>query len=522
MVSGSVVSGNMGSGKRLLILLTALVFAQAAWAFDYSDVVERARERAASAWSAPKPVPDFLRNLDYSEFQAIRFRPEASLWRDSASPFQVMLMSPGSYYGHAVRLNVVDGDRVSTVSFDKSVFDYPGPELAKRIPADLGYAGFKLTFPLHDKDTANQFLVFGGASYFRGVGRDNRFGLSARGLAVDTGLPSGEEVPAFTDFWLEKPAAGSESMRVYALLDGPRVTGAYRFDIQPGAATEVRVKAELFFRDNIQQPGIAPLTSMFYYGENTPRPVGEWRPQVHDSDGLLLHDSHSGEWLWRPLLNPANLRLSYFSVTGLGGFGLLQRDTGFDRFEDAEARYDQRPSAWVRTEGDWGPGHVVLVEIPTRGETNDNIVAFWKPQGEVRGGEQRTFEYTLTFGNPAIAGEPLAYARNTFVGLGDRVGGGNVAGAIRLIVDFAGGPLEGLAADAPVVSQVTGLEDTEVIEHFVEYLPSSDSWRLSILARPQGEKVLALRGFLSQDGRALTETWNYELPHGSDLRGETE
>ncbi len=498
-----------------LAVVSALLFANAAAAFDFEKVVAKARERAATPYEPPPEVPGFLKNLSYGDYQAIRFDPNASLWRESGSDFQVMMVPPGSLYSHTVTLNEIDADGVRSVPFDKSLFSFPNQELAKRVPADLGYSGFKLTYPLSAGDEQNQFLVFAGASYFRGVGAGDYFGLSARGLSIDTGLASGEEVPSFVEFWLERPSPDGERIRVYGLLDGPSLTGAYRFDIRPGSSTRINVKAELFYRDSVDQLGLAPLTSMFYYGENSPRPAGEWRPQVHDSDGLLVHDSESGEWLWRPLLNPQRLKLSYLQVNRLAGFGLMQRDTRFDQFEDAEARYDKRPSAWVSPDGGWSDGEVVLVEIPTKSETNDNIVAFWKPGEAIEEGGSRAFAYSLKFGSPDIAGEALGQARQTFVGDGNRPGGGSEEGAYRVVVDFKGGKLDGLGANAAVVSQVTegsGRSDSvEIIEHFVEYVEADGSWRLSMLVRPQGEGEAVLRGRLALDDKPLTETWTYPV-----------
>lgn len=359
-------------------------------------------------------------------------------------------------------------------------------------------------------------------SYFRAIGKGQQFGLSGRGISIDTGLPSGEEFPSFTEFWLERPAGDSETMVVYGLLDGPSLTGAYRFVIQPGKSTRMRVTAELFFRDDIQQLGLAPLTSMFYYGENTLRPRGEWRPRVHDSSGLLVHDGKSGEWLWRPLLNPSQLQLSFHQVRRLKGFGLIQRNREFQQFQDSEARYDLRPSAWIQPVKDWGPGSVVLVEIPSGAESNDNIAAFWKPDQEAKKGERRRFEYNLAFGEPEVSGHPTGRAIHTFLGDGNRTGGGNEPGAYRFIVDFRGKQLSALGPGDAVVSRVSGGKGVEVIEHFVEYIPATDAWRLSILARPSGEEPLALRGFLSMNDEPLTETWTYSLPPATGLRAKAE
>jgi len=505
----------MGSGTRLFALwmLPWLLGISPAQAFEFSEVVEKARTLAQDKYQPPTEVPGFLRDLDYQQYQAIRFNPQASLWRESDARFQVMMVPPGNVYRHAVTINEIDNNGVQRIPFDKSAYRFANTDLAKRVPADLGHAGFKLTYPLKGEGEQNQFLVFAGATYFRGVGADDRFGLSARGIALDTGLPSGEEVPAFIEFWLERPGAGSERMRVYGLLNGPSVAGAYQFDIQPGQSTRIDVTAELFFREAVEQPGFAPLTSMFYYGENTGRPVGEWRPQVHDSDGLLIHDQGTDEWLWRPLVNPSRLKLSYLQVSQLGGFGLFQRDSDFRDFEDAEARYDQRPSAWVAPRNGWSDGEVVLVEIPTNSETNDNIVAYWKPRGGVTAGDHRKLAYTLSFGGEAVAGQESARAIKTFMGDGNRTGGGAEEGAYRIIVDFAGGPLDALGAEAPVVSAVSasGGGDTEIIEHYVEFIEADNNWRLSMLVRPGAGADPVIRGQLRMDTEPLTEVWSYSL-----------
>lgn len=512
-------------GSRLLVFLCPFIilitFAGYAQAFGLKDVSEKAKALADEKYQQPAQAPDFLKNLSYSDYQSIRFKPEESLWRSGESRFQVMMIPQGSFYSQAVQLNVVDSEGVHPIGFDRTQFNYPNTELAKRIPADLGYAGFKLTYPLSGKGVQNQFLVFGGASYFRGVGSNNTFGLSGRGISVNTGLPSGEEFPAFTEFWMEHPKADSDVMAVYGLLNGPSLTGAYRFEIRPGKNTKMNVTAQLFFRDDIEQLGQAPLTSMFFYGDNTLRPRGEWRPQVHDSDGLLINDGKTGEWLWRPLVNPAELQLSYHHVQDLDGFGLVQRDRKFGDFQDSEARYDRRPSMWVKPLGEdgegWGKGEVVLVEIPSGAEANDNIVAFFKPSQPVKAGESRRLEYSVAFGEPEITEQPNGQAVRTFIGNGRENGGSG--DALRLIVDFKGGGLAGLRPDATVVSQVSGGEGVEVLEHFVEYIEVSDVWRLSILAKPSAEQPLTLRGFLNKDNEPVTETWTYLLGPKTDLRG---
>lgn len=504
----------------LLATLALLGSASSLQAFEFDRVVERASELAKQPYEAPDKIPAFMRNLDYHDYQDIRFKPERSLWSGNDSRFQVMLVPAGRLYKHPVKIHVVDAEGVHRIPFKKSNFSIDQKELARRVPADLGYAGFKLTYPLRGADSHNQFLVFAGASYFRAVGRDHSFGLSARGIAINTGLPSGEEFPAFTEFWLLRPNREARTMTLYALLDGRRLSGAYRFDVRPGDTTRIDVQARLFTRKKIELLGIAPLTSMFYYGSQTGRPMGEWRPRVHDSGGLLFHDARTGERHWRPLLNPRNLRMDYFQLDRVGGYGLLQRQTDFEAYQDAAARYDSRPSGWVRPKGNWDDGELTLVQLPTSNETNDNIVSFWTPGETIPAGQSLNYTYTLAFGDPAIAGGQTGQAVKTFVGDGNRPGGGTVKGAYRVIVDFAGGSLNELEADTPVTGQVTARGKGEVIESFVEYLPPVDRWRLSILARPEPGEPLALRAFLKKGERALSETWSYEIPVNNTIRKE--
>jgi periplasmic glucans biosynthesis protein len=486
-------------------------------AVGFEDIVAEARALAGQPYEPPKPIPRFLRELDYDAYQGIRFREAQSLWRENDSRLQAMLFPPGLFYTHPVRIHVVDAEGVRELPYDRGLFEFTDPELERRIPADLGYAGFKLTYPLSGGQEQNQFLVFAGASYFRAVGKDNAWGLSGRGLAIDTGLPRGEEFPSFTAFWLVRPAPEDQSMRLYGLLEGRSITGAYQIDVHPGADTRLDIQAALFPREALELPGLAPLTSMFFYGENTARPPGEWRPEVHDSDGLLIHDGVTQEWLWRPLLNPQRLEMDFFETPGIRGFGLLQRDTRFDNYQDLGARYDQRPSAWVAAEGDWGPGQVVLVQLPTTTETNDNIVAFWTPASPLSRDTPIRLQYQVHFGSAATSGHPGGQAIQTFLGDGSIVGGGNVAGAYRVIVDFQGGPLERLGADAGVSGRVTALDGGEVLEEFVEYNAPAQAWRLSILAKPARDRDLALRAYLSHEGTAVSETWTYRLPARNDI-----
>ncbi len=512
---GALVLGS--EWVRLYWVALVAIYVTLAWPaerprFGFDDVIAKAEKLAQEPYHAPSPVPRFLEELDYDTCQGIRFRPGNNLWRAQGSRFQVMMVPPGCSYTHAVKINVIGETGVETIPFRKDDFTFTNKNIADRMPPDLGFAGFKLTYPLQGPNTQDQFLVFAGASYFRGVGKNNVFGLSGRGIAVNTGLAEGEQFPSFIEYWLARPGPDATTMTIYALLNGESLTGAYQFSVTPGVETNLKVRSVLFLRKGMTLLGLAPLTSMFFYGENTPRPAGEWRPQVHDSDGLLIHNGSTREWLWRPLINPEQLQEESFDTENLLGFGLLQRETSFREYQDTEARYDQRPSAWITPDGPWGGGKVVLVQIPSAKETDDNIVAFWSPKAPTPAGGRLTHDFSLVFGGNELPGETLARAVNTFVGDGSLTGAGGRKGSYRIIIDFKGESLAALPATASVQGVITPQEDGRVIEHHVEYVRPAQSWRLSLLAVPAEGKPLSLRAHLQYRDQTISETWTYRLP----------
>jgi len=498
-----------GSAAILLLgLLLGLAGPTAVLAFDLDVVAEGARTLAQEPWREPKAqVPDWLLKITYDQWRDIRFRPEAALWRDRKSNFEVQFFHPGLYYNRTVAVHVVDGDHVRPVQFSPSKFDYGRNDFASRVPQDLGFAGFRIHYPIKTRDYHDEVMVFLGASYYRGVGRDQGFGLSARGLAVDTAESSGEEFPYFKEFWLVTPAPNATEVTVYALLDSPSVTGAYRFVIVPGDQTVTRVECRLFLRKEVRKLGIAPLTSMFFHGDNTGRWFEDFRPEVHDSDGLLVNFK-TGEWLWRPADNPRTLQVSGLDAPDPRGFGLLQRDRDFGHYQDLETRAEQRPSAWVAMRGSWGPGRLELVEIPTNSDTNDNVVCYWVPARTVKPGEPLAFSYTLSwYGNDP--GRPPGGRV-----LATRQDRGTAKDAHRFVLDFVGKKLAAIPAERVVhgvVTVVGGEEAGELIDQQVVKNTSTGGWRLTFQVRPKRREPVELRAFLDQDGEVLTETWSYAI-----------
>jgi hypothetical protein len=305
----------------------ALAAAPAAPLFGFEDVSARAQALAKEAFKDPHgEVPAWLTQITYDQWRDVRFRPDHALWRDKHLQFQVQFFHPGLYYDRTVAMNAVDDQGVHPIPFSPSDFDYGHNDFASRVPQNLGFAGFRVHFPIKRKDYFDEVIVFLGASYFRAIGKEEVFGLSARGIAIDTALSSGEEFPYFKEFWLVTPPPGAKELTIYALLDSASLTGAYRFAVRPGESTAVTVDARIFLRRAVKKLGIAPLNSMFLHGENSGiRTAEDFRPEVHDSDGLLVNFA-SGEWLWRPLDNPRALGVSALLAPDIRGYGLIQRD----------------------------------------------------------------------------------------------------------------------------------------------------------------------------------------------------
>jgi glucans biosynthesis protein len=479
--------------------------AHARFAFD--DVVEKARRVAQEPFKEPRgQIPDWLLKISYDEWRDIRFRADRALWRELKLPFQVQFFHPGLYYDRVVNINVVKTGVVTPLKFSPSLFDYGKNEFASRVPQELGFAGFRVHYPIKTPNYYDEVIVFLGATYFRALGRDEVFGLSARGLAVDTAESHGEEFPYFKEFWLVTPAPKAKEMTLYALLDSPRVTGAYTFVVAPGDETVVKVDLRLFLRKEIGKLGIAPLTSMFFHGENTGRFFDDWRPEAHDSDGVLL-SFPTGEWLWRPLDNPKTLHLSGPQMENPRGFGLLQRDRNFDHYQDLETRSEIRPSAWTVPRGDWGRGRVEVVEIPTPSDVNDNVVAYWVPEKAPTPAEPASFAYAVSWYGDDPARPPQGRVVST------RRDSGTIENGQRFVIDFEGKNLSAIPGDRVlrgVVSIQGGDEAGELLDQHVVKNVLTGGWRLSFQVRPK-KRPLELRAFLEEAGETLTETWSYAI-----------
>jgi len=477
--------------------------------FDYAWLKGQARALAGQPYEAPQDrLPDSIKNLNWDQYMSIGFRDDHALWKGQGTEFQAKFFHLGMYCHFAVRMHEVVDGKAREFGYDPAMFNYGKSGLdGKKLPADLGFAGFRLNF---HTDPMRDVAAFLGASYFRAVGAQMQYGLSARGLAVDCGFPRPEEFPRFTTFWLERPDPRSSTLTLYALLDSPSITGAYRFDITPGGNLVMDLDVALYPRKEIERLGIAPLTSMFQCGANDRRMANDWRPQIHDTDGLSMWTG-AGEWIWRPLVNPARLRFNAYQDENPRGFGLIQRDRNFDHFQDDGVFYERRPSLWVEPKGRWGKGSIQLVEIPTEDETMDNIVAFWNPEKSPQPGEETLFSYRLHWGRAMPVGSPLATVVTTRTGIGGVVGRKRTYKSWRFVIDLAGGSLPMLGKDAKVEPVITTSRG-EIEIASARPLGAIDGYRVmfDLKGVDEGIEPVNLRMHLSSNGAPLSETWLYQ------------
>lgn len=471
-----------------------------AWSFN--QLRERARQLALSDFkpAGGAPLSDEIKKLNYDQYHQIQFRPEHAPW-PGESRFQVHLIHRGYLFGEPIRFHLVENGQSRELRFATNQFHYGGVTPPRSAPVDFGFAGFKIVFQAGE--ARPEIASFLGASYFRIVGTKQHYGASARALAIDTGETRAEEFPRFTEFWIEKPAPEGDFLRLYALLDSPSASGAYRFVLKPGEVTVAEIEGSLFPRDPSRKFGLAPITSMFLMGEERWRQVSDFRPEVHDSDGLLVR-SGSVTAAWRPLLNPEKKHvISRFAASEMDGFGLLQRDRLFNNYQDLQARYDLRPSFWVKPVARWGTGVVELVEIPSDTEYNDNIVAYWVPETKPAKGQELRYGYTLSALSMEPASSPLLKVMAT------RIARGDGKKPTKFVVDFSGdsGPAQ---SGGSLQGRVEG-DESEVTNLVTQRNDVTGGWRVAFeLADERADSELRLS--LRKNGKIISETWTWRQP----------
>lgn len=478
--------------------------------FGFEDVARRARDLSGAPFEAAPPhLPEGLDKLDYDAWRDIRFKPDRALFANSNASFRLQTFHLGFLYKRPVTVNTIRDGIPTPIPYSAALFDYGRNKLDKALPINIGFAGFRLHHPLNDPHVYDEAISFLGASYFRFLGRGQKYGLSARALCVDCG--GGSEIfPFFREFWIETPQPGGNRATIYALLDGEATTGAFRFDLAAGQDSVLDVQATLFPRRSGVKFGLAPLTSMYLTGENDRRVRDGFRAELHDSDGLLIRNG-SGEWLWRPLGNPARPRVSAFVDSNNQGFGLLQRDRSFETYQDLDLAYELRPSYFVEPQGSWGEGAVELLELPTSDEANDNIVAAWVGAGPLEQGKPFSYAYRITSFLDLPRLSPNGHVVNTFETGARALGSGEplTPGTHRFIVDFAGGDLSYYVADPSQVELVASASNGVIIRANVAANPHIDGLRAMFDVSVKSGQTADLRAFLKAGPRTLTETWTF-------------
>ncbi len=476
--------------------------------FTHDDVIRQARELAGRPYDAAvPPLPEALAKLDFDSWREIRFRPERPLI-NGGSKFQMFHL--GFLYQRPVTVNLVRDGIAAPIPYSNALFDYGRNRFERPLPVNLGFAGFRLHYPLNQPKVYDELIAFLGASYFRFLGRGQKYGISARGLSIGAGGGDPEEFPFFREFWVEQPQPEQDNIVVHALLDSESTSGAYRFAIFPGVDSVIDVGVTLFPRKAIQRLGVSPLTSMFFTGENDRRYFDDYRPELHDSDGLLMHTG-AGEWLWRPLRNPKQSAVSSFMDANPRGFGLMQRDRTFEHYQDLDLGYELRPSYWVEPRGDWGDGRLDLVENPTSDETNDNIVAAWTPKAAPDAGQTVSLGYRITSLLDSNRLHPGGKAVNSWQTSARALGSSEklAPGTRRFIIDFAGGDLAYYQSDPGQIEIVPTISNGRVLRTFLVPNVQTEGFRAGIdIEAPIGQLV-DLRAFLRSGQRALTETWTF-------------
>jgi glucans biosynthesis protein len=475
--------------------------------FSFETVRSRARKGATQPYKAPEQrAAQIIKGIDFDAAQKIKFRADHALWRGGPSPDPVSFFHLSRYSADPVVLHAVDSGKSREILYGPDYFDYSGSGLDSKALADLGFSGFRV---MDGQDKPTDWLAFQGASYFRSSGQDAQYGASARGIAINTAAATAEEFPRFSEFWLE---SHGPVVTIYALLDGPSITGAYKFDAMKNDNGQVvmNVHCEVFCRAAMSRLGVAPLTSMYWYGENERRKAADWRPEIHDNDGLALWTG-KGERIWRPLINPPSVQTNSFMDNNPKGFGLIQRDRDFENYEDDGAYYNKRPGIWVEPKGNWGAGAVQLVEIPTDDEIHDNIVAYWRPDGDIAAGQNLSFDYRLYWQNT----EP-AFPKNIAKVVATRLGRGGIPGQNpwprdkhKFVVDFTGGPLAQLQQRFDV-TPVTNTSRGKIDNAYVIKVVGTDRWRALFDLQIDGDAPVDLRLYLKLGNKTLSETWLYQ------------
>ena len=483
--------------------------------FSFDILKQTAKDMAAQPYKPPMlPANDIVRQLNYEEWGKITFNTDEALFANGPGEFPVTFFHLGMFFAKSVDMLVVDNGTSREIVYDQSMFNIPADSPARKLPTGIGFAGLRVQEPRNAKLDwhKNDWAAFLGASYFRAIGELYQYGQSARGIAIDTAVADrSEEFPDFTKFYIETPSGDGDTLTLYTLLDGPSVTGAYRFLLTREKGVTIEVEHTLHLRKDVERLGIAPLTTMYWYSETEKPTAVDWRPEVHDSDGLSLWTG-TGERLWRALNDPPFTVASAFADVSPKGYGTMQRDRIFDHYVDG-VYYNKRPSVWVEPQQPWGKGAVQLIEIPTDDEIHDNVVAMWVPAEPAKAGNAYAFKYKQYWLAYEPFPPPLAKVVATRLGLGGQPGQPRPPGVRKFMIEFLGGPLEtlpfGVTPDHVVSASRGTIGPYKITEAVADGVPGH--WMTSFdLAGVEGKDPVELRLYLEHDNQMLSETWLFQ------------
>jgi len=493
-------------GLITVLLLVIVISSRQRETVGFDEVAAAALKMAQEDYLTASPaLPRSLRELTADQYKLIRWNDEKTLWRKEGLPFQVRFFHPGHIYDRQIDIYEVNKQGTQKKTYSRQAFEFDPRLEGLKFFNVIGYAGFRLMYPINRPEQLDEVLRFLGGSDFQAIAKGLVLGARSRALVIDpgdTGKPA--EEPVFTSFWLRRPDTFSSQFTLLALLESRSVTGAYSFEVEPGEETKVRVRARLYFRRKVDQVGFAPLISMFWFGENTSNTFGDFRPEVHKSDGLLFQ-TDSGEWIWRPLSWIASSRVNVFANAGPKGYGLMQRDRDFSHYQDLNSLFHQMPSVWVQPVKGFNQGAVSLIQQPTHNDQSDNVMAYWSPKTSPRPLEPVEIEYVLRWMTYSPELPPVGRCVSTRVDLQDE------ANRREIFLDFAGGPLDKVKQGEMPTPEVLSPNGAATISNVkIERNEFGKSWRVSFLAeRNEEKKPIELRCRVLVNGAPASETWTY-------------
>jgi glucans biosynthesis protein len=464
----------------------------------FSDqlVMEAARALAKRPFVSPQTaLPDPFQNLNQEQFQAIRARPERHAWTGENRGFVLEPLHRGFIYQAPVALHLVEDGVTRRLVYDSGRFAFGRLQPPGGLP-DIGFSGFRLH--VEAEGGPREVAAFQGGTFFRSAARGQVHGALARALAIRTADTRGEEFPAFRAFWIERPH-GRDLAVVHAVADSESAVAYFRFSLRPGDVTILDTEATVFARAAVDHVGIAPMQATFLFAANRRRNVDDYRPAVHEASGLQILNGRS-EWIWRPLNNPESLQISSFMDENPRGFGLVQRDRDFAQYQDDDQRYDLRPSLWIEPIGDWGPGVVQLVEIPTDAEIHDNIIAYWRPRQPMPAGGEIAHAYRQFWCWQPPERPPLALAQGFRTGRG----GGRRR---HFLIEFTDAMFG--SETPPDVRPLVSAPPGTIHNLRLLFNAGRKSARVHFDLEPGGETGIELRLQLLAGDRPVSETWLY-------------